>query len=87
MRRSGHHRQREHSCQGQRRGDWSLCRNRYKATYQDNGSSKTIYGETQTEVLSALETRGIVEFAVSSASLEDLYLELTGHNPGVENGV
>jgi ABC-2 type transport system ATP-binding protein len=64
----------------------SLCRNRYKATYQDNGSSKTVYGETQTEVLSELETRGVVEFAVSTASLEDLYLELTGHNLEVEHG-
>jgi ABC-type multidrug transport system ATPase subunit len=55
------------------------CRNRYKGVYEDeSGHRHTVYGQTQPEVVNQLEQAGAVEYSVMRASLEDLYLELTG---------
>jgi len=56
----------------------SLCRNRFKATYEENGDRRTVYGQSQQGIVTQLEAMGIVEYGVSKTSLEDVYLELTG---------
>ncbi len=56
----------------------SLCRNRFKATYEENGQRRTLYGGTHHEVVSKVEKLGLAEYAVTKTSLEDVYLELTG---------
>jgi ABC-2 type transport system ATP-binding protein len=55
----------------------SLCRNRFKATYEEEGEPRVIYGETHQDVVAEVEARGIIEYALTKTSLEDLYLELT----------
>jgi ABC-type multidrug transport system ATPase subunit len=63
------------------------CRNRYKGIFEDaTGQRQTVYGVTQSQVLAQLEDAGVVEYSLMRASLEDLYLELTGQEIEV-NGV
>jgi ABC-type multidrug transport system ATPase subunit len=55
------------------------CRNRFKGVYEDgNGLRRTVYGTTQRQVLEELARNGVTEYSLLRASLEDLYLELTG---------
>ncbi|MGH2602840.1 MAG: ABC transporter ATP-binding protein, partial [Dehalococcoidia bacterium] len=56
----------------------ALCRHRFKATYEQNGQSHTLYGGTHQEVVTAIEGLGVAEYAVAKTNLEDIYLELTG---------
>lgn len=56
----------------------SLCRNRFKATYEENGESRILYGETHQDVVYQIERLGVAEYVVAKTSLEDLYVELTG---------
>ena len=53
------------------------CQNRFKATYEDGTNHATIAGSTSEEVLAELQRLGIEEFALTKASLEDVYMELT----------
>ncbi|MBI5289619.1 MAG: ABC transporter ATP-binding protein [Chloroflexi bacterium] len=53
------------------------CRNRFKATYEDGTNHGAIAGSTSVEVLATLRRLGIEEFALTKASLEDVYMELT----------
>jgi ABC-2 type transport system ATP-binding protein len=53
------------------------CRNRFKATYDTPDGRGLVHGETSDEVLAELARRDIETFALSKASLEDVYLELT----------
>jgi ABC-type multidrug transport system ATPase subunit len=59
----------------------SLCRNRFKATFEDDGQQHTLYGGTHQEVVAAVERLGLAEYAVMKTSLEDLYIELTAKTP------
>jgi ABC-type multidrug transport system ATPase subunit len=62
------------------------CRYRYKATFATgNGREEDVAGRSHEEVLDELASRGIREFTVTKASLEDLYLELTGAELAGEN--
>jgi ABC-2 type transport system ATP-binding protein len=55
------------------------CRNRYKGEFEDvGGVRRTVYGLDQQEVLEQLRAAGATEYSLMRASLEDLYLELTG---------
>jgi len=57
----------------------ALCRNRYKGVFEDSsGARHIVYGTTQREVAEQLEREQAVEYSLMRASLEDLYLELTG---------
>jgi ABC-2 type transport system ATP-binding protein len=56
----------------------ALCRNRYKATYEHNGSRLELFGETHQAVLGEIESLGVAEYSIGKTSLEDVYLELTG---------
>jgi ABC-type multidrug transport system ATPase subunit len=65
----------------------SLCRNRFKATYEEDGHTRTLYGGTHQAVVAEVERLGLTEYAVMKTSLEDLYIELTAKAPeadGVE---
>jgi ABC-type multidrug transport system ATPase subunit len=53
------------------------CRNRFKATYEEGSAQATIAGGTSEEVLRELRRRGVEEFTLTKASLEDVYMELT----------
>jgi ABC-type multidrug transport system ATPase subunit len=53
------------------------CRNRFKATFESADGRGVVHGQTSDEVLSELARRAIETFALSKASLEDVYLELT----------
>jgi ABC-2 type transport system ATP-binding protein len=55
----------------------SLCKHRFKATYEDDGTARSIYGATHEDVVNEIERLGVPEYAVTKTSLEDLYLELT----------
>ena len=55
------------------------CRNRYKGVFEDAaGQRQKVYGMSQREVVDQLERAGAGEYSLMRASLEDLYLELTG---------
>ena len=55
------------------------CRNRYKGEFEDAGGVRQIvYGLDQEQVLQQLTAAGATEYSLMRASLEDLYLELTG---------
>ncbi len=55
------------------------CHNRYKGVFDDaHGQRSTVYGLTQREVVDQLEAARAPEYSLMRASLEDLYLELTG---------
>jgi ABC-2 type transport system ATP-binding protein len=59
------------------------CRNRYKGVFEDgDGARHIIYGESQREVAEELARRQVAEYSLMRASLEDLYLELTGTELG-----
>jgi ABC-2 type transport system ATP-binding protein len=59
------------------------CRNRYKGIFEDgDGGRHVIYGESQRDVAEELGRRRIAEYSLMRASLEDLYLELTGTELG-----
>ncbi|HXH23504.1 MAG TPA: ABC transporter ATP-binding protein [Dehalococcoidia bacterium] len=59
------------------------CRNRFKGVYQDErGQRQVVYGQSQREVAEQLERAGAAEYSLMRASLEDLYLELTGTELG-----
>ncbi len=53
------------------------CRNPFKAAYADGINHATIAGSSSEEVLRELARRGIEQFTLTKASLEDVYLELT----------
>ena len=54
------------------------CRNRFKATYEEEGNGRgLVQGQTSEEVLAELTRRGVEAFSLSKSSLEDVYLELT----------
>jgi ABC-2 type transport system ATP-binding protein len=54
------------------------CRNRFKATYEEDGNGRAlVHGQTSDEVLAELARRGVETFSLSKSSLEDVYLELT----------
>jgi ABC-type multidrug transport system ATPase subunit len=53
------------------------CRSPFKATYEDGPRRATIAGSSSEEVLRELARRGIEEFTLTKASLEDVYMELT----------
>ncbi len=56
-----------------------LCTNRYKAAFAGrNGGREIVYGRTHDEVVSQVADLGVQEYSLVRASLEDLYLELTG---------
>jgi ABC-2 type transport system ATP-binding protein len=62
------------------------CRYRYKATFTiANGREESIAGRSHEEVVDELARLGVREFAINKASLEDLYLELTGADLTGEN--
>jgi ABC-2 type transport system ATP-binding protein len=55
------------------------CRNRYKGEFEDeDGVRQTVYGIDQQQVVDRLQQAGAAEYSLMRASLEDLYLELTG---------
>jgi ABC-2 type transport system ATP-binding protein len=56
----------------------SLCRQRFKVVFEENGERRTLYGEAQQDVVHQIEKLNIVEFTVSKTNLEDVYIELTG---------
>lgn len=60
----------------------SRCRNRYKATYeQENGNERqTLYGSAHEDLVSELAQRGVREYTIGKTTLEDLYLELTSRH-------
>jgi ABC-type multidrug transport system ATPase subunit len=63
------------------------CRNRFKGVFEDEaGQRRTVYGGTQREVLEQLEREGAAEYSLMRASLEDLYLELTGEELEEDDG-
>lgn len=53
------------------------CQNRFKATYDAHDRKVVVHGQSSEEVLAELARRGIEAFALTKASLEDVYLELT----------
>ena len=51
----------------------------FKATFlREDGEPRTVYGGTSWELSERLRDRGIEEFSISRANLEDVYLALTG---------
>ena len=64
----------------------SMCSNRFKGTYQSNGDSRTVYGQTHADLLSKLESLSVEEYTLSRTTLEDLYLELTGREGTKQGG-
>jgi ABC-2 type transport system ATP-binding protein len=62
----------------------SLCRNQFKATFQVNGTARTVLGKTHADVAQEVEAMGIPEYSLTKTSLEDLYLELTARTKGQE---
>jgi ABC-2 type transport system ATP-binding protein len=55
----------------------TICRHRFRATFENDGEARTLYGQSEQAVLVELHRLGIVEYAVSKTNLEDIYLELT----------
>jgi ABC-2 type transport system ATP-binding protein len=55
----------------------TICRHRFRATFERDGEARTLYGQSEQDVLLELHKLGIVEYAVSKTNLEDIYLELT----------
>ncbi|HLB23572.1 MAG TPA: ABC transporter ATP-binding protein [Dehalococcoidia bacterium] len=58
------------------------CQNRFKATYEDGTNHASIAGGTSEAVLAEVRRLGIEEFALTKASLEDVYMELTAEALG-----
>ncbi len=51
----------------------------FRATHRDgNGEMQTVYGSTSHELSEGLRRDGVEEYSISRASLEDVYLALTG---------
>jgi ABC-2 type transport system ATP-binding protein len=59
----------------------SLCRNRFKAIYEQHGQSHTLYGETRAQVLAEVARLDPDESSLPNTRLEDIYVELTSRSP------
>jgi ABC-2 type transport system ATP-binding protein len=54
------------------------CHNRFRATWDFDGATRTVLGPTQHHVVARLEEMGVLEYTLGRSTLEDIYLELTG---------
>ena len=52
---------------------------KFKATFRANsGETQTFYGRDSRELSERIRAQGVEEFSISKASLEDVYLAITG---------
>ena len=52
----------------------------YKITYESAGSTTTMYGADDRSLVQEVQAKGFDQYAVSRATLEDVYLALTEEN-------
>ena len=52
----------------------------YKITYESDGSTTTMYGADDRSLVQEVQAKGFDQYAVSRATLEDVYLALTEEN-------
>ena len=60
------------------------CQNRFRATWDADGTQHAVLGPTQQHVVAKLEELGVLEYTLGRSTLEDIYLELTGEEVHAE---